>query len=176
MKKRILSFLIIFCLQQNFFCSFSYSQQTLPPSAQKSNIKTKKKSPWVALGIAFFPGIIIHGAGHTYAGKHKTAALLFTSELIGLGLIGAGIVIISLTVFTKVGTLGAADISCETSGLVNILFGTGSVLFVGSWVYDVVGAPLSCRQNSYSLEPANFNQLCFVKKDDINFIKITVRF
>lgn len=170
MNKKILSILIIlFYLQLNFSYSFAYTQQNFgnfPPAKNienKPNTKTKKKSPWIALAISFFPGIIIHGAGHTYAGKHKTAGLLFTCELIGLGLIGAGIVVVSLTVFTKVGTLGTADISSETSDLAKFLFGAGSGLFVGSWVYDVIGAPLACRQENYS-------------KEKINIIKITMRF
>jgi hypothetical protein len=64
----------------------------------------------IALGIAFFPGVIVHGTGHFYTGKPKTGSLLLIGELVCVGCIAAGIAVISLGVFTKVGTLSTADI------------------------------------------------------------------
>jgi len=124
----------------------------------------RKKSPLIALGIAFFPGVIIHGAGHFYAGKPKTGSLLLVGELVGVGCIAAGIVVISLGVFTKVGTLGAADVT-EASGLASGLLYVGSGLFLGTWVYDVVFAPISCLR--YSEQKNDYK---------INLVKLTLKF
>lgn len=118
----------------------------------------------IALGIAFFPGVIIHGAGHFYAGKPKTGSLLLVGELVGVGCIAAGIVVISLGVFTKVGTLGAADVT-EASGLASGLMYVGSGLFLGTWVYDVVFAPISCLK--YSEQKNDYK---------INIVKLTLKF
>ena len=125
----------------------------------------RKKSPLIALGIAFFPGVIIHGAGHFYAGKPKTGSLLLVGKLVGVGCIAAGIVVISLGVFTKVGTLGAADVTEEASGLASGLLYVGSGLFLGTWVYDVVFAPISCLR--YSEQKNDYK---------INLVKLTLKF
>jgi TM2 domain-containing membrane protein YozV len=125
----------------------------------------RKKSPLIALGIAFFPGVIIHGAGYFYAGKPKTGSLLLVGELVGVGCIAAGIVVISLGVFTKVGTLGAADVTEESSGLASGLMYVGSGLFLGTWVYDVIFAPISCLR--YSEQKNDYK---------INLVKLTLKF
>jgi len=49
------------------------------------------KSPTTALVIALVPGSVVHGAGHFYAGKTGTALGLFGAEIIGAGLIYAGV-------------------------------------------------------------------------------------
>jgi TM2 domain-containing membrane protein YozV len=119
---------------QNLYCYNSGLQlvKNMRITDLSSETTRKKKSPLIALGIAFFPGIIVHGAGHFYAGKPKTGSLLLVGELVGVGCIVAGIVVISLGVFTKVGTLGAADVTEESSGLASGLVYVGSGLFLGT--------------------------------------------
>jgi TM2 domain-containing membrane protein YozV len=152
---------------QNLYCYNSGLQlvKNMRITDLSSETIRKKKSPLIALGIAFFPGIIVHGVGHFYAGKPKTGSLLLIGELVGVGCIAAGIVVISLGVFTKVGTLGAADIMEELSGLASGLMYVGSGLFLGTWIYDVVFAPISCLR--YSEQKNDYK---------INLVKLTLKF
>jgi TM2 domain-containing membrane protein YozV len=152
---------------QNLYCYNSGLQlvKNMRITDLSSETTRKKKSPLIALGIAFFPGIIVHGAGHFYAGKPKTGSLLLVGELVGVGCIAAGIVVISLGVFTKVGTLGAADVTEEASGLASGLVYVGSGLFLGTWVYDIVFAPISCLR--YSEQKNDYR---------INLVKLTLKF
>jgi len=92
----------------------------------------KLKSPTKALVIALVPGSVVHGAGHFYAGKTKTAIGLFGAEIAGAAL-------------TSLGLLGSlrGDTGGEGDGSLAgpVVLSLGLGLFVGSWIYDVVGSP-----------------------------------
>jgi TM2 domain-containing membrane protein YozV len=91
----------------------------------------KPKSLWIALGIALVPGTVVHGAGHFYAGRIKTGFLLLGTEVVGASLVGVG----AIAGFAEV-MGGESTLDAELW-----VFG-GLILFVGSWVYDVVGSPI----------------------------------
>ena len=92
----------------------------------------KLKSPTAALVIALVPGAVVHGAGHFYAGKTKTAIGLFGAEILG-------------GVFVYFGALGSSlhsDTGGEggsNAGPIVLFLGLG--LFIGSWIYDIADSP-----------------------------------
>jgi hypothetical protein len=74
-------------IDQNLYYYNNLESQLVKNVTTDVSSKTihRKKSPLIALEIAFFPGVIIHGAGHFYAGKPKTGSLLLVGELVGVG-------------------------------------------------------------------------------------------
>jgi hypothetical protein len=107
-------------------------------SAKVDSLKLSKlKSPWIAFGIALVPGAIGHGLGHFYAGKNRTAGLLFGAEVAG----GFLLYISSLSAF------GGPPYQNET----DLMALTGIILFAGSWVYDVIGSPIAVKKKNQKL-------------------------
>jgi|GEM_PF-540692 len=113
----------------------------------------KLKNPYMALGIAVYPGIGLRGAGHWYAGKEGTAMILAGAMVVG-GLLlvvpGYGYRDTETCGDTLNGDRnndGSLELACAVTGL---------VLVAGSWVYDIVGAPLAVkRQNARILRERN---------------------
>ena len=109
-------------------------------------VSRKLKDPGKALLYALVPGLVVHGAGHFYAGKTKTGAVLLGSELVGgtifsIGVVGKGMSQLEGGEPWKYG---------------DVFMAFGGVLFVGSWIYDVIGAPLAVqRENQKLLEGGN---------------------
>jgi len=116
-------------------------------SVQKSG-----KSPILAFIIALFPGVIIHGSGHYYVGKPKTGTLLLTVELLSIAAVGAGMILVALGATLKAITLGKGDVS-EIFSPVGILVYGGTLGFIFSWIYDIIGAPLSCSNKINTQQP-----------------------
>ncbi|MDP3024481.1 MAG: hypothetical protein Q8O10_03000 [candidate division Zixibacteria bacterium] len=103
----------------------------------------KLRNPNTALFYAAVPGFFVHGAGHFYAGKTKTGIALLGVEIISVGLL-----------FRYVLTDFAASMDGGTGGEPETIVGViGGTLFVGSWIYDIIGAPLTIdRENEKILE------------------------
>jgi len=108
----------------------------------------KSKSPATALVIALVPGAVVHGAGHFYAGKTKTAIGLFGAEIIG------GV----LVFFGALGSSLQSDTEGESgsnAGPIVLFLGLG--LLVGSWIYDIAESPaVISRQNDQTPEKKPF--------------------
>ncbi len=91
-----------------------------------------RKSPVVGELLAIFPGILVHGMGHRYAGNSEKADEILAMEAYSLFPIALG------------GTLWAigedqdAD-AIRIAGWVGM--GVGAVPFLGTWVYDLVYTP-----------------------------------
>lgn len=99
----------------------------------------KLKSPYLAVFYSVIPGVLFHGSGHFYAGKGGTGSLLLGLETAGGLLLYLG----SLSTFQG----SSHQYDTDAMGY------TGLLLFVGSWVYDVVGSPIAVvRQNRYIQE------------------------
>lgn len=79
--------------------------------------------------LAFGPGFFVHGVGHYYVDDRPTAWKLLLGEVLGLGLVGAGAILQATT---------------EDSGALvpvrRALIHGGVLLFLGTWVTDVVGS------------------------------------
>jgi len=108
-----------------------------------SFIQNELRSPTKAFLIAFLPGSVVHGAGHFYAKKPKTGRIL-------LGVQGAGML---FTFFGWVGAYGPWLVeetphAEEKIKIGKVLFYSGITLFAGSWIYDMIGAPLQAKAHN----------------------------
>jgi hypothetical protein len=114
-------------------------------SGSKSNRKIhlnepyKDKNPTVAFGLGLVPGFAIHGLGHFYIGKGKTGSLLLLIETISIVMSGASV-----------------DVNEDGRDTSNKFVGNyGLLLFMGSWVYDFVAAPVKAvkMNKEHKLKP-----------------------
>jgi len=97
------------------------------------------KNPNTALLIAILPGSIVHGAGHFYARRPVTGAALL------------GIEMVSLVFFVRAIGQGLSDTGSREQERQDSFIGT--TLFFGSWLYDIIVAPLTiAKENEKILE------------------------
>ena len=130
---------------------FLFSQQMKDSTIDNKKESLKLKNSNMAIFYAIIPGIVIHGAGHFYAGKHRTAAILFSS-----GLIGAS--------SAFMGAFTSYDRNAPTNtGYVLII--TGAALFIGSWTYDLFGAPIAVNNQNQILMQRKNTEMKFQLKD-----------
>jgi len=98
-------------------------------SAQEAH---EQKSALVGELLAVFPGILVHGTGHRYAGNADKANEILAMEgysLLTAGL-GGGLYTVGVTQDAK---------AVEIAGWVGI--GVGGIAFLGTWIYDLVYTP-----------------------------------
>ncbi|MGB2768290.1 MAG: hypothetical protein WBC88_01020 [Candidatus Zixiibacteriota bacterium] len=107
----------------------------------------KLKNPYLALGIAVYPGIALRGAGHWYAGKEGTAMILAGAAAVG------ALLLLGLTADPPLeGDGDTLNGDRKNDGSLEYACGvTALVLVVGSWVYDIVGAPLAVKRQNERL-------------------------
>ena len=121
------------------YLDYLYAQESGQMNSEYKGYKQadslKLKNPNTALFYAAVPGFIVHGAGHFYAGKSETGIILFTTGVIG------GVMIASGAINTGWAEGWSTTESSERKGQALLI--TGGVLFLGSWLYDMIGAPLS---------------------------------
>ena len=130
--------------------NYLYSQEPIMNDTiyEKANESKpgKLKSPTTAFVIALVPGAVVHGAGHFYAGKTKTAIGLFGAEILGAGLTGLGLL----------GSL-RGDTGGEGGEGGEVVIALGLGFFFGSWIYDIVESPsVIKRQNDQTSEKKPF--------------------
>jgi hypothetical protein len=101
-------------------------------------VSRKLKDPGKALLYALVPGLVVHGAGHFYAGDKTAGWVLVGGEILGLCLIAYAVGV--RTDYKPQGS--SLNDEAETIGV----FGVG--LFVGTWIYDVIGAPLAVQREN----------------------------
>lgn len=103
------------------------------------SVVRKAKDPFRAFVYALVPGAVVHGAGHFYAGKTGTGLVLLGSELAG-----ATLLLVSVGMSWEEGS--------QTLESFPVAF-AGGALFFGSWIYDMIGAPLAVqRENRGALQ------------------------
>ncbi|MGB8657847.1 MAG: hypothetical protein WCE90_08710 [Candidatus Zixiibacteriota bacterium] len=142
---------------------FLLAQQTQDSTATKKTASLKTKSPYMAIFYSVIPGVAIHGAGHIYAGKTGTGLRLLGCELLGGGLLFMG------------GLIGLGS-GVPSAGGENVQL-VGFCLFLGSWVYDVIGAPLAVqKQNEVLLQRGKLGHFNLQMKDRNLKVLITWRF
>ena len=101
----------------------------------------RTKDPGKALFYALVPGLVVHGAGHFYAGDKTAGWVLVGGEVLSLCLIAY-----ASRVRSDYKPL-ASDLDDETETIG--YFGLG--LFVGTWIYDVIGAPIAVQRENREL-------------------------
>jgi hypothetical protein len=114
---------------------------------EKDTIHTKRsriiklKDPNKALLYAIVPGCIVHGTGHFYAGEKTTGWILVAGEALSLSLF-------TYSVGVGIGESTNGSTSNGEAEIIGIFAGT---LFLGSWIYDLIGAPKAVQRNKKQL-------------------------
>jgi hypothetical protein len=112
---------------------------------------------------AIIPDIMVHGSGHFYAGKTKTGFLLLGTEVAGTGLVFLA------------GLAGFAEAEGGESYIDPELWGfAGLLLFVGSWVYDVVMSPIAVKKDNQKLVGKKSTNLKFEFDHKYDSMKIVL--
>ena len=118
-----------------------------PPSV----FEMQKHSKALSVTLAIVPGIVIHGMGHFYAGRPGTGLTLTMLE------IGAGALI-------GIGASNGLDEAKKLQGDATIPDGIGpvtraegmivggTVLFLTTWLYDMLGAPKAVGADNAELD------------------------
>jgi hypothetical protein len=114
-------------------------------------------NPYTTLLISFVPGLALHGAGHYYIGEKNTAYLLL------------GVEALSILTYTLALAAGSGNpeggVSDQTKERSEVVMGIGAAVFVGTWLYDVVGAQVTLshkrRQYGCSLEVIKENNTTY---------------
>ena len=119
------------------------------------------KSEQTATMMAFFPGIIVHGMGHIYAGAPITGVILFVTEMLSIPMIFES----TSSIFYF------GPYKQKYSGIKNGLEFTGILLFLGSWIYDFAHASTAARNYNNKVR----SQILF-SSDEYNDIKLTLSF
>jgi hypothetical protein len=102
------------------------------PSKAEGPEEFKPKSPVVGELLAIFPGIIVHGMGHRYAGNTDRANEILTMEAYSLAVVGLG------AGLWAIGDSQDAD-AVRIAGYVGM--GVGGIPFIGTWIYDLIYTP-----------------------------------
>lgn len=115
-------------------CSFNVAED-IGNERQIKEIRAKK-SPEKARYISAVPGLLIHGLGHMYAGDYNTGTLLFLLEGVSIAMIMSPFI------------TGGFDY------ILLVMLG-GGVLFWGTYIWDVMGAPKAAQEYNKKYFPDN---------------------
>lgn len=107
-------------------------------------VEPARKEPVVAFAVALIPGSVVHGLGHYYAGDPETGKTLLVTEGVSLVLVLVGGAILS-----SPDLFGGCSSDCVIGA---ISLSAGTIGFVGSWVYDVIGSPFAAQRYNRKLE------------------------
>jgi TM2 domain-containing membrane protein YozV len=117
------------------------------PAAKEgeSKVSASHKSKALAGGLAFFPGIAVHGAGHMYAGSWMKGFGLLAIEGAAIG--GLAQSVGGLTDATKVFS-GGKSVPTDVSGVyTNVgLAVVSSMALMWTWFDDMAGAPVAVSE------------------------------
>lgn len=110
------------------------------------------KDPNKAFELAFFPGLLIHGYGHFYAGDNLMGDMLLTGEVVSVLSVGFGALIKSDTNTFSGGVLGTPT---NAAGIANNLIWGGILGFTALWIVDMAHAPTAATDynDSHDLKP-----------------------
>jgi hypothetical protein len=133
------------------------------------------KSAAIAGGLAFFPGVAVHGAGHMYAG----------SWMKGLGLLAIETASVAVAVNSVGGISGAANVysggkSVPTDiSAIEINAGAivvSSMAFLWTWFDDMAGAPIAVSEYNKIQDQKTTAQLQLTPKGDGAVLALSTNF
>lgn len=101
-------------------------------------IPSNKYDPSMALMFSIIPGFFLHGAGHFYAERYGTAILLLSIEALSISFFAGSAFI----------AWGSEN---EEETFYGIVIASG-ILFLGTWIYDMVMAPKICEKERQKLK------------------------
>jgi TM2 domain-containing membrane protein YozV len=115
------------------------------------------KSPALAGTLAFIPGIVVHGAGHMYAGSWMKGLGLLAIEGLTVGVIANNVStgtsdIQALSNSTKNNQIPTDVSSAYSKAGIIIVCGMG---FLWSWFDDMAGAPIAATEYNKLLDQEN---------------------
>ena len=158
MSKIALSvFLALICLLNTL--SFSWAEED----------ESARKEPVVAFAVALIPGSVVHGLGHYYAGDPETGKTLLVTEGVSLGLVLVGGVFLSSQL---------NSLECSSDCVIGaISISAGTIGFLGSWVYDVIGSPFAAQRYNRKLEKTETSWgISAYKHDDKYLLTVSLSF
>lgn len=140
-----------------FFSSVSLSWAQNSDTGLSGSLETNHqnyfyKDPNKAFLLAFFPGILIHGYGHFYAGDNIMGNVLLTGEVVSVLSVGLGALIKSDTNTFSGGLLGDPNNAGNVGN--NLIWG-GVIAFAGFWIVDMAHAPTAASDydDEHGLKP-----------------------
>lgn len=149
-----------------YLCAQNQSPDDTGSLNHPNNRNLRLKDPNKAILYAAIPGFVVHGAGHFYAGKTKTGLLLLGTEVLSFAFFVVG----ALAEFGQSESGGKADMHP------GVLFATGTVLFYGSWLYDLFASPGEVKKrNEELLKSKNINVKFQLKEDGYCFKLVITR-
>lgn len=129
-------------------------QNDAQQAAADAAITQGSRNAGVAIGLATFPGVLVHGSGHFYAGRPLTGALLLmveagavymtyrgVSDLMSVADANMGDDVTDIQIITNLSETG------QLSRGIGLAAG-GLVLFLSSWLYDLTGSPIAVEQEN----------------------------
>lgn len=133
-----------------------------PPPSALSLPTPSGPQPAAAAGLALFPGVLVHGTGHFYAGRPLTGSVLAASEAAAVYLIirgGMEAYSSGKDIADMLNNSAGQGVSQNLGDTGNLSYGlglaaAGLVVFLGSWLFDVTGAPLAAMQKQKAAAPA----------------------
>jgi hypothetical protein len=149
--------------------SFLYTQNQSPDDtgsskyANNKNLRLKDTSK--AILYAAIPGFVVHGAGHFYAGKTKTGLLLLGTEVLSLAFLVVG----ALAEFGQSESGGKADVDP------GLFFVSGTVLFYGSWLYDLFASPGAVKKRNEELLRNRDAGVELELREDTYYLRLVVK-
>jgi hypothetical protein len=120
---------------------------TAAPTEQ--TVRATGPTPGMAVTLALAPGVVVHGAGHFYAGRPLVGAALLAAELGSLYLIYRGGTSINSAinngaVDAKSANFGESEEFSRGAGWA----AAGVAVFLASWFFDLTGAPIAAGETA----------------------------
>jgi len=155
--KSFLNSLRVSCLITVFFVTPVLALAQTNDTGLSGSLETNHQSyfykdPNKALLLAFFPGLLLHGYGHFYAGDNLMGTALLTGEIISVTSVGLGALIKSDTTTFSGGILGDPSYAASVGN--NLIWG-GVIAFGALWIVDMAHAPTSAKDynDEHGLKP-----------------------
>ena len=144
--------LLAFLYAVSPYASAQSSDTGLSGSLETNHQNYFYKDPNKALLLAFFPGLLIHGYGHFYAGDNLMGATLLTGEIISVVSIGLGIVMQSDPDSFSGDIFGSTT---EAKSLGKDFIIGGAIAFGALWIIDMAHAPTAAKayNDDHGLKP-----------------------
>lgn len=155
------------------------SKPQSPLPTEEAQPAGKRKSPVIAGGLAFFPGVLVHGAGHMYAGSWIKGLGLLAIEGAAVG-VGVATVSRGIDDVQKLAD-GSKNGQIPTNvGTAYQTLGVGLVCtmaFLWTWFDDMAGAPIAAKEyNRLAEEREGRAQLKFLPAGDGAALALVRRF
>ena len=146
---------------QRGYSGLLFAQQMEDSVKAESLDSIKLRDPRMAVLYAIMPGMLVHGSGHFYAGEKTTGWVLVAGEVLSLAM---------LTYSIGVG-IGKSTDGATSNGSSEVVGVVGVALLMGTWIYDVIGAPLAVEKQNQTLRGKKSANLKFEFDDTRNSIK-----